>query len=675
MNKFKELLKKGLIGIAIVNLALFYSFVGLANSTQASGYDPVIIDNSDASFSITGSWGRGYDIGYKDDFYYTHQRRGTTQTATWSPELEYAGEYKVYIHWVAQNDFPRQNRATNVNYSVNLAETTYNFTVDQSLKADGSDSEGFENSGWKELSIPGNYIVFPDIDNFNVSISFIGTDGVAVADAVKFELIDAYPEVPTPQSPGITNNSSPLMNWSDVSDPFEDVDYNYQIRRDSPDSTVIWNHKNVRGTYIEDSQLQAGNTPDGVYYWQVMAIDDSGNQSEWSESKKLVIDSQAPDVSWLNPQDGDLINKTTLKASSDGGLTDSKYINFWWWEKNDSSNKSYHYVYRGDEGNSGDMYWWDFDPKLLGLDDGEYVLRAASKDGAGNYGSELIEVTIDTTAPDSLSIVKAEPYLNDFLMENRKEKLDLEGMANDANGIAKYNWYFDGSIIGSGETVISNSFFTQEPGDYTLKLEVIDNVGNSSFVTKALTVENELPATPALSMVREGDGIRLAWNRVDDTRGYQIIKNGIPIQAKNDLIPADVTEYLDKFVQDGTSYEYRVRAYDQDAGYTDIYTRSNPVKIYLSSPDVDQVAFAGGIGGEVISSDTFTTEEGEVKAQKDDNGKVEGEDNGQEDGVEESSEEAKTNWPMIIAIIIAATIVLGGAAYWWYGVSEDEDQI
>jgi hypothetical protein len=310
---------------------------------------------------------------------------------------------------------------------------------------------------------------------------------------------------------------------------------------------------------------------------------------------------------------------------------------------------------------------------------GDYQVRVGARDlDGGETFSSWRTITIDTVAP-TVSIDKADPAIagHDNLREGRKEKLSLKSTADDLlSGVDSYKWSFDSSVIFDKEDGVSEYFYTDTPGTYTLKLDVMDKAGNKTTETLDLDVLNNLPDTPALSMTRDDGIIKLKWNKVADTRGYQIIKNGLPIQDNNDLLSPGTTSYTDYDVSNGTSYEYRVRAYDQDAGYQSEYARSNAQEVYVPEPEVEFVTVAStATGGSVVANDAaqIGQDNGEVKA---DETQPDSEVDGQEEQkAEETSEEAQTNWPMIIAIIIAATIVLGGAAYWWYGISEDEDQI
>jgi len=568
MNKIKDILKKGLIGVAIINLALFYSVVGLANRAQAADAE-IIIDDGDTGFTSSfvnnsesiDTWSRMINSsGWETDFLYETSDSLTTKWAKWTPNISEPGLYNVYAHWSAHPD-----GATNTQYQINYSGGVDYQTVDQTKTAAGVSSCFYSASGWKYL---GSYQFAEGSTGFVKLLE--SAQGNTIADSVKFSHTNVVPSVPKLLSPGdkaYLNDLKPTFEW-DLSIDIDDTNIEYELEVDDnlDFSSLVIDEKNLLNTKFTPTSDLLKKT----HYWRVRSFDGE-DYSEWSQMRIL---------------------------------------NF------------------------------DMDDPLVNID---------------SYTPAINERTV--------------------FKEGRKEKIDLKSTIIDSlSGLASTRWEFEGNVILRTEDGISEYIYVDNPGEYDLVLKAKDNAGNRTEEKVKLTFQNQLPVVPSLSIIREEDGIKLGWNRVDDTRGYQIIKNGIPIQAKNDLIPADVTEYLDEYVREGNSYEYRVRAYDQDSGYQDIYVKSNPVKTYLFTPKAEQLVSTSSVGGSAVTGDPFSTNRGEVKSQKKDNGKVE-ENSDNEDAIDETGEEAKTNWPMIIAIIIAATIVLGGAAYWWYGVSEDKDQI
>lgn len=469
---------------------------------------------------------------------------------------------------------------------------------------------------------------------------------------------------------------------------------------------------------------------EGDMYITVAAKDNNGNYNPNREAAKtIIVDNTPPEIEWQKPKTDSRHNKVVeLEATSVDELTQSEYVNFWWWEKGDSQNKDFEYVYRGDEGQVDDTYPYSLNTE--GLEDGQYFLRAATKDAAGNYASSRIEIEIDNTGPTGVEIVKYKEIegvskVEDgkiYIDENEVGQLSLTGKAA-GDDLAKLQWQAESDLknnklldLGTDadvkpdrdEEIESNEFLYTKPGSYSIVLTAFDDLGNKSEVLDkdAIVVENVMPDSPSLSMSRDDGVITLKWNKViDENKGYQILKNGEPLQKRNALIPnekssdfsnvkwsKDSIEFTDYNISNDSSYEYRVRAYDEDQDYLEEnlvplgerFSSSNSQAVYVPEPEVEVVTTT--TTQPTVQAQPYQQEEGEVKAEdedkeeekekekdKIDKGEIEGEDIQEE--AEEAAGQPKTNWPMIVAIIIAATIVLGGAAYWWYGISEDEDQI
>jgi hypothetical protein len=88
------------------------------------------------------------------------------------------------------------------------------------------------------------------------------------------------------------------MQWYDSTDSGSGMaGYNYQVYYNCSDSSKVPSSCTgyfVYPSLINNSELQAGTTSDGTYYWQVRAKDNAGNYSDWSSIGKVTIDTVAP---------------------------------------------------------------------------------------------------------------------------------------------------------------------------------------------------------------------------------------------------------------------------------------------------------------------------------------------------------------------------------------------
>lgn len=92
---------------------------------------------------------------------------------------------------------------------------------------------------------------------------------------------------PTPDS--YTNNATPTLDWSDVSDP-SGVSYSLQVDDSSDFSSPVINQTGLASsTYTPTSSLA-----EGTYYWKVKAVDGASNESDWSSDWSFTITTTAP---------------------------------------------------------------------------------------------------------------------------------------------------------------------------------------------------------------------------------------------------------------------------------------------------------------------------------------------------------------------------------------------
>lgn len=81
-----------------------------------------------------------------------------------------------------------------------------------------------------------------------------------------------------------------LIDWKDSTDNVPGpITYQYQSAYDSGFSSLAYT-----STWLTNSQIPAGGTPEGVYYWHVRAKDSAGNVSDWSNPWIIHVDNTPP---------------------------------------------------------------------------------------------------------------------------------------------------------------------------------------------------------------------------------------------------------------------------------------------------------------------------------------------------------------------------------------------
>jgi hypothetical protein len=129
-----------------------------------------IVDNDDPEASYVGTWPSFSNPELYDGDGQYHASGTGSNTATWTPDVDEAGEYRVYAWW---NSYT--NRATDAPYTINYDGGSDTIDVDQQV-----------NGGqWNLLGTypfaagTSGYVVLSDNAN-----------GVVIADAIKLESVD-----------------------------------------------------------------------------------------------------------------------------------------------------------------------------------------------------------------------------------------------------------------------------------------------------------------------------------------------------------------------------------------------------------------------------------------------------------------------------------------------------
>jgi hypothetical protein len=105
----------------------------IADGIKLMLVDPssIILDNSSATYAGTWPLVTGNVCAYQEDFQWNEAGTGT-DTATWTPYVPVADNYKVYVRWVDHS-----NRATDAPYTINYDGGSETIYVDQ--RVDGCD--------------------------------------------------------------------------------------------------------------------------------------------------------------------------------------------------------------------------------------------------------------------------------------------------------------------------------------------------------------------------------------------------------------------------------------------------------------------------------------------------------------------------------------------------------
>ncbi|MEX0672535.1 MAG: hypothetical protein WD175_00535, partial [Candidatus Paceibacterota bacterium] len=95
----------------------------------------------------------------------------------------------------------------------------------------------------------------------------------------------SVPQLIQPEDGSVMQNVEFTQTWSEVDDA---VEYEYRSCNNDPEEESC--DLKYEDTYTDTEKTVDAGQPDSVFWWQVRAVDDEGNTSDWSEAWKLVIE-------------------------------------------------------------------------------------------------------------------------------------------------------------------------------------------------------------------------------------------------------------------------------------------------------------------------------------------------------------------------------------------------
>ena len=252
----------------------------------------------------------------------------------------------------------------------------------------------------------------------------------------------------------------------------------------------------------------------------------------------------------------------------------STSIKITWNESEDESGIYCYYIYRDGEriGSTKNLYY--VDTGLKSHSQHMYYVIACDVDGNMSEKSDIIEASTDAdeyapTQPANLTaVVKGDSTIY------------LSWIASSDNvKVVEYNIYRNGILIAKtdGTAYTDKNAFA---GLYTYYVEAVDNEGNVSTASKKVTVDNEAPTKPTLTLSKVGDSyISLEWTCSDNVgvTFYNIYRNNVLVKT------VAANSYVDTNVSIDSNYTYYVVAYDAAENTSEA---SNEVSVYTGEDNI-----------------------------------------------------------------------------------------
>lgn len=302
------------------------------------------------------------------------------------------------------------------------------------------------------------------------------------------------------------NDNTPLMQWSDSTDSDGTIShylyrvfYNCTNMENIPGSCSVF--PNLTGLRLNESQYQAGTTNDNTYYWQVRAVDNDGNLSEWSKLGAFTVDTTNPNTT-LVPPEGLTGNTFAVSGEAEDNISLNRvYVQLV--HKQTSQRYGGTTIYL-----SGTKQDWSqtFDATKLGMPEGDYAAHVAVVDNAGNTSSvgwsEYFQV--DKTPP----VITISSPLNNEVLRTPERKLKVFGSISDniatnyihiqivdSKGNSRGVYTVHGTK--SEELLVELDVKDLQDGEYKIYYWGVDRVGNVSerpYIT--ILLDNTAPVAP-----------------------------------------------------------------------------------------------------------------------------------------------------------------------------------
>jgi chitodextrinase len=308
-------------------------------------------------------------------------------------------------------------------------------------------------------------------------------------------------------------------------------------------------------TSYRDSEL----TPSTEYSYRIRAFDAADNKSELS-SALIVTTQSAPDteepvVEITNPGTGAIVSgivNVTAAATDNRGVARVEFL----------INDEIVYV----DQIAPYVFVWD----TTLIENEIYRIVAIAYDEAGNAGlSQTVNVTVDNSSQEDNEAPTAPSALEATAVEHNRVNLQWSP-STDNVAVAGYNVYRNGRLLAITTATIYSDRTVVEDTSYSYHIVAFDTSDNLSDRSNQLDVltpsspDTQSPTAPDLSAQSKSSSIVLNWSASTDNvgvAGYYVQRDGVTIATVNS------TSYTDADIVVGSTYNYRVVAFDAAGNY------------------------------------------------------------------------------------------------------------
>ena len=361
-----------------------------------------------------------------------------------------------------------------------------------------------------------------------------------------------------------TSNTTPIFDWSDVTDSDGDS-VSYRIIIDSIDTLVP-----------NSSFTPAAPLPEGQYFWKVAGWD-GYEMGDYSAIRTLLIDTTPPTSTiatsgtfgpntWSGAINGTANDNLSGVASVSLEVTNpsGQYWNGADWVVGSASVPA-----------SGTTNWSYVLSAGNLTQEGTYTITSKATDSAGNvettgFGSFVWDGTPPSSDPSDFS---STPAINISTNNNTIQvNWTIDG-TDTLSGVDGYSYFFTQGGSDTPDTIkdieeninsVVSSALSPD-GSWWFHIRTVDNAGNWTATAHygPFIIDTTAPAPPATLSASVTDGnVTLSWETVSDADHYEIWRSSSP-WVLIAVVPGSQNTYLDTDVERGKTYQYKIVAVDE----------------------------------------------------------------------------------------------------------------